>query len=521
MKRLNFKNIFSLVGCIIIAWALYSCDKIENPFLKEKKSEGYENQPPETYLFLFFKSDTFTVQDTTYDSGEPVIVKDTIITTLDTTSSRQEIHWWGEDPDGEVIGYYYQWNYEDTPTFTTAEAGTFYVPIQKQYDLFDFAVQAVDDDSLVDLTPARLTFPVFNTRPYIEFRLKSNPSAPLNNPNVTSYTFPTRTFVWDATDADGNETITNILWALDDTTEWNIIECKGTVIDRITLRDIDPGSHVFFVKVVDVASAQSNTIMFPDTTDDEVPNHWVVKEPVGDVLLVDDYYKGQTTSEKEVQTFYSNIIAQITDNNYSLWEIGDQVGNIYFNVENSLPYSSTDIEAYLGYFKSVVWFTKVSDNHLDKAGLSMTKYLNNEGNLFVCNGGKRMPDTTWQFTAIDSIFTINPGGDLIPVGVNIVPHYEDHQLNTTLGLQVGTWIFWDIAGIYTNNKFAKEIYTFEHSDSTEVEVPYIGKPCVAIHYEPDFTDGESIYFSIPLDLCNGKGNVKDLLDYFINNEFED
>jgi hypothetical protein len=33
----------------------------------------------------------------------------------------------------------------------------------------------------------------------------------------TSFTFPTRTFVWDVQDQDGVETITDIYFALDDT----------------------------------------------------------------------------------------------------------------------------------------------------------------------------------------------------------------------------------------------------------------------------------------------------------------
>ena len=33
---------------------------------------------------------------------------DTLSNALTTiTSSRQELHWWGEDADGNVIGYYY------------------------------------------------------------------------------------------------------------------------------------------------------------------------------------------------------------------------------------------------------------------------------------------------------------------------------------------------------------------------------------------------------------------------------
>ena len=80
--------------------------------------------------------------------------------------------------------------------------------------MFTFEVWAVDDDSLIDPTPARQTFPVFNSKPVIEFKNRSNPPAPAGNPDVIAYTFPTRTFLWDVTDPDGNETITKILYAV-------------------------------------------------------------------------------------------------------------------------------------------------------------------------------------------------------------------------------------------------------------------------------------------------------------------
>ena len=524
VKRMNYKIIFVLIIFVVI-WTLFSCEKIENPFLKEKKSEGYENQPPETYLFLFFKSDTFTVQDTTYDSGEPVIVKDTIITTLDTTSSRQEIHWWGEDPDGEVIGYYYQWNYEDTPTFTTAEAGTFYVPIQKQYDLFDFAVQAVDDDSLVDLTPARLTFPVFNTRPYIEFRLKSNPSAPLNNPNVTSYTFPTRTFVWDATDADGNETIKSILWALDDTTVWNVIERDeyGILADQLTLTELNIGPHIFFMKAKDIASAESNTIMFPDSSDDDVPNYWVVKPVLGDVLLVDDFALDQKNGT--TQQFYADILAEVIQGGaFSIWEIGSSMikaGMESPNIENSLPYTQIDIEANLNYFNKVIWFSHMGSTHISESGLSITRYVKQGGKIFITNGNEQVPDTTWTFTDLDSVYRLNPSGRLMS-GVKILAKFGDQTVNQYLTLETGKLIGNRVSALIPGNTPGTDaIYIMEHPDSASVSVPYSGTPAVGIRYKPGFIEGESIYFSLPLTYCDGKGNVKDLLNYILNVEFED
>ena len=48
------------------------------------------------------------------------------------TTSRQVLHWWGEDADGQVLGYYYKWSSDSSWTYTDLESGTFYVPIRSE-----------------------------------------------------------------------------------------------------------------------------------------------------------------------------------------------------------------------------------------------------------------------------------------------------------------------------------------------------------------------------------------------------
>lgn len=514
LRMKSSKNLNILLIAILL-WI--SCDGIKNPFLKELPSEGVKNIPPETYLFLFFRSDTLVVSDTVYQNLDTIIVQDTIIRMVDTTSSQQVLHWWGEDPDGEIIGYYYKWNFQDTLSFTTEEFDTFYVPIKKDFDIFEFTVQAMDNDSMIDPTPARIVLPIYNSPPSVEFRLNSNPKAPSGNPDVITYTFPTRTFVWDATDPDGNETITHVLWALDDTTHWNIIErnTKGYLPDMITLTDIEPGFHTFYLKVRDIANAESNVIMFPDTTNDEVPNYWYVKPVLGEVLLVDDFAQDQLN--KTTQNYYKKILSEVLEDTFSVWEIGSN----FWNIQNSLPYSQTDIEAYLGYFKKVIWFSHLGRPHITQAGLAITKYIARGGKIFITNGNEEKPDTNWTFTDIDSVYRLNPGGRLMK-GVKIIASFGDDELNKRLTLMVGKLIGNRVSTLVPGEiEGVEPVYFMEHPDSASVAVPYKGTPCVAVKYKPDYIEGESIYFSLPLNYCDGYGNVKELLDYILNVEFED
>lgn len=490
---------------LALAFAFLIRCSLDDPFGNRKESNPLGNLPPETHLYLHVDQQQISAPDT-LPSGE--IVDNLYTVGLDTTPSRQIIHWWGDDPDGKVVGYYFQWDYEAEATYTTAESDTFYVPIRSKYDEFSFKVWAVDDQGLEDPSPAELTFPVFNSPPTIDFRLNSNPRA-VGNANVTAMTFPTRTFVWDAFDVDGRETIVKILYALDDTLDWQ--ELPGDV-DNITLRDIEPGEHTFYVKAVDVSGASSNVIQFPDPNDDQVPNTWQVNPVKGEILLVNDFAQDQNMYT--VQNFYVDLLNEIVgEDSYSIWEIGT-ARTPAINAENSLPYSSTDIEANLSYFDKVIWFAHLGRPNLSGAGLSITRFMKNGGSIFISNGNEEKPDTTWTFTRIDTVYRLNPGGRLLP-GVNVLASFgsaNDEALDMNLEKLVGNRVSSLIPG-----SGAQVVYRMEPDSTATVNVPYQGSPAVGIKYK--IGDGESIYFSLPLHFCNGNANMIDIMRYILFEEF--
>jgi len=484
---------------VIAMIVMIHCDK--NPFHPEKKSNPVGNQPPETYLFLFIAADST-------GAGDSLSVDETGI---DTTTSKQVLHWWGDDPDGQVIGYYIQWDYQDEPTWTTSEYDTFYVPIRTDFDRFTFRVWAVDNDSVKDPTPAVQTFPVFNSKPEIEFKLNSNPPAPAGNPDVIAYTFPTRTFIWDVSDPDGIETITYIYYALDDTSAW--IRLPGSE-RSITLTELSPGEHTFYVKAEDIAGAQSKVISFPDPTDPDSPNTWIVKEPIGDVLLINDFALDQNTHE--VQDIYEQMLKNIVgEQNYSVWEIGT-TRTPAINPQNKLPYSTADIRAYLNYFKKVVWFSHLGRPNLSNAGLSLTQYIADGGKVFITNGNEEKPDTLWTFTDIDSVYRLNPGGRLFS-GVKVLASFTNTEADTARDLVLGKLIGNRVSALIPGPN-ADVVYRMEPDSTATVPVPYQGSPAVGIRYK--IGSGESIYFSLPFHYCDGKGNLEQVLRYILLEEFE-
>ena len=484
---------------IITAVLIFCCDK--NPFHPEKKSNPLSNQPPETYLFLFIPTDSTGMADTTSVD----------MTGIDTTASKQVLHWWGDDRDGQVIGYYIQWDYQDEPIWTTSEYDTFYVPIRTNFDRFTFRVWAIDNDSLKDPTPAIQTFPVFNSKPEIEFKLNSNPPAPIGNADVIAYTFPTRTFLWDVIDADGIETITNIYYSLDDTSSW--IKLSGSE-RSITLTGLSPGEHIFYVKAEDIAGAQSKTISFPDPLDPDIPNTWVVKEPRGDVLLISDFAQDQSTHA--VQSIYEGMLTNIVgEQGYSVWEIGTS-RTPEINPQNSLPYVTADVKAYLGYFKKVVWFAHYGRPNLSSAGLSLTQYIAEGGNVFITNGNEETPDTMWTFTDIDSVYKLNPGGRLF-ADVKVLASFTNTEDDTTRDLALAKLIGNRVSALIPGSD-AEVVYRMEPDSTASVTVPYKGSPAVGIRYKVG--SGKSIYFSLPFHYLDGKGNMEQVLRFILLEEFE-
>ena len=197
----NTKHITFIAVAALLILTLVACD-LFHPTLPPSTSG---NLPPETHVSFFYHPDT-TLYAGEYwiNRGDTVWIDegDSLLIGLDTTISVQEISWWGDDPDGNVIGYYYRWSYMDTAVFTQDETAIFYLPLRTQLDVYSFYVQAVDDSNAVDPSPAVATFPVFNSPPEVEWKLNSLPQSTRTEDSV-HYSFQHHSFFWDVKDISG------------------------------------------------------------------------------------------------------------------------------------------------------------------------------------------------------------------------------------------------------------------------------------------------------------------------------
>lgn len=222
----------------------------------------FANQTPRTYLWLF--------PDSTIGVGV----------------SRQHIRWWGDDPDGVILGYLFSFAVfpnqvttlpnPDTLryTFVTSNDTLIAFPLDTLFSNFTVFVRAVDNtfpgvpnQSIIRLTPrpywdknddgvldandielpsplgaldpigAVQTFPVRNTPPAIVFAQNpSDPNVALKQPDTT---FTVATFAFKGSDFDGDNTLLSYRIALNDTSNpnrWLTLSLRDTVITLVVPR---------------------------------------------------------------------------------------------------------------------------------------------------------------------------------------------------------------------------------------------------------------------------------------------
>ncbi len=476
------------------------------------------NQPPHTGLFLYPDSSI---------SRQP---------------SRVEMHWWGDDPDGFVIGYYFSWDGRHW-SFTKSNDSLFALQIGITDTTYTFRVAAVDnggngiydkdivqngidfgpepfvdkngngvwdkgeeftDIGLIDPKPASLQFPIKNSAPTVKWdQLTVLPDT----------SFPAMSFGWIASDIDGDGTIQKINIALNDTSNpADIISLDGSV-RNISIRTTDfsssnpltdiligglesnvapqklrglklNGNNKLYIQAEDISGAKSPYIVIPDSS-----RHWYVKKPRGTVLIVDDY----VTSDNAA-SFYSSMF-------------GDSLGlkgkyDIYDFHSETPPYLNVTFLLTLKLYKYVFWYT---DNNpsLDLLSAATQNYTGSGGKIAL---SMQFPQTVDLSVLQGFLPIVADSGDakLTLYGgtgisaANTQPQYPDLELSSTI---------FRVKSFYLSQLGAIPIYYFPNKEMKG----YIG-----------FTDSEKKLFFIGIPLHKAEGgnaDVKKLLEQVFFKDF--
>ena len=477
------RNILLLIsfGLLLIFGLLLACSE-------HKPSQPYGNLLPQTHLSIILPE----------GMDQP-----------DTTVSKQILHWWGDDPDGYVVGFYYAW--EDTSCdtcwqWTTANNDTFQLRILSEYDAFTFYVKAVDNTALfdgmpsdslppydaagaVDPTPAVMTFPIRNSPP--EVRWPAELSLVYAGQDYVS--FHVASFNWEATDPDGDDTIVKYLYALDDTADvddWH--EITGSPPQNyITLENVPVGEHRFYVKAVDVAGAASPVIAYPDSS-----GTWTVKEKTGNVLYIDNNKWAEWFNDARM--FYTGELARLYgDQGYSTW---------IFEENYQVPFSKLDITKTMQLFDVVIW-NGDRDSYLQRASSSITSYILTGHVLMITTdlGEGDYDNPPFTFAHIDSITN---EVDEIDIGDTIEAlfpgeGYPDLEANRYIShtTEMGFGLIPD--------EESEPLYRLLHGT----------EPVVGLRY-PAGGPASLIFLDFQLHWCNGLGTAGELLEHILTAEFD-
>ncbi len=308
------------------------------------------NQPPVTHLAL---------RSVAPDSLQP-------------TTSKQTLHWWGDDPDGRVIGFIYtfnpnafnyaEWIFSDAIppdwTFTTKTQETFTLRLAGTDTSYTFWVKAIDDQNAADPVGARQTYPIINSSPVVQFPTGTD---------VPESTFTVANFSWLATDLDGDDTIEKFEYVLDDTLSsgWKEIAAGTTSLTLTAAEGLTEGAHAFYLRAVDVAGARSRIVRMPR----DANKSWYVRAPKSKFLVIDDYNIADNTA-----SFYHGILRPL---------VGEiEVWDIKRNNRALAPVSSEAFQKTLRLFERIFWYTDTEPN-LEKAQVSIPEFLEGGGKIIM------------------------------------------------------------------------------------------------------------------------------------------
>jgi hypothetical protein len=323
------------------------------------------NSAPQTHLAVgFYRADS-TVHDT-----------------LSLSNSTIGLAWWGEDQDGWVTHFNYRWSTDldeegnEYWTETTLNSDTFIVALDRDTMLVSFEIKAVDNEGATDNSAATTHFPIFNRKPNLAWVDNSQEILWTAFEGDTSRTFGIKTFHFNSWDPDGDETIEEIVWSLDDSDTWTTLDEDANNSIHLTPEILTPGPHVLHVKARDIANAWSPQLSYPrpgDTLDTGEPIVWMVDSLAGDLLVVIDDSHPESPAE---------IASAALANMDVPYFPGQQFSTLMIHGPESVPYDDTELLETLEYFERVFWLSWKTTS-MTTVCSSLEQYLAGDGRLFI------------------------------------------------------------------------------------------------------------------------------------------
>lgn len=386
--------IFLVTGFIFIS----SCS---DPIIGNKN-----HLPPNTYLSVF------SMPGDTLAPGKTV----------------KKISWWGDSPNGYVVGFNISFDSLNWG-FTTKNDSTFFFTLNGQDSTFRIWVAAVDDRNVIDPTPASNRYPVVNSPPSMIF----DPALTL--PDTI---FPIATVKWIGTDPDGDNTITNYWYSINDTVNFKPLAGNINLMTLTKDSGLVAGNNCIYMKAQDNAHAFSPIVRIPQ----DVSKFFYVKYVSSKILMIKDMPVGEMGNA-------GSYFAQVMDTiHFDVLDIKSNNGALIPKITNPMFIETLKL------FKIVMWVANRNsganpsdDPNLTLAQNSLPFYLNAGGKVFWTSGFPNISivqGSVFNFAPIDSIKTscfiqLNAPGDTVVSTVSGYPYlYSSFFIAHTNGLYLTT-----------------------------------------------------------------------------------
>ena len=536
-KQQNIGALFA-VGVLLGSLWFASC---KDPISGEPRA----NQPPRTYLW----TDTVGIVQT----------------------SRVQIHWWGDDPDGLVKGYVVSMD-GVTWSWTTAHDSTFSVTLSGLTTLVaHFRAAAVDmqgngrwdatsyagsinvgaepftdldsngvytpgepfvDYGAIDPNPPQLNVVIQNSPPSLRFADKTD---------VPAVTLPVASFLLTPTDVDGNETVVRFYLALNDTAQANWVEIPATATlitlvgdlsdtaatqttaraySGVELEDLGvnlPGlrlnaNNVLYAYAEDLAGATSPITRMPDTT-----HTWFVKKPAGrrNLLLADDYNPANPNPDDVYRTALQSTpdASGLTFSDYDIIDLRSYP--VPAPIHRPMLLKTFEL------YKIVFWYAKIAN--FGYAQNTLPEYVKSGGKVLMTSGFENFIDVLGlpiDFAPVDSLITSYTDSAGSTVYGYIPRTYQGSLILSTDTTKYPTLQF-DRTALFGTYAVAPAlgqttIYTLDYpKNPPNTQEIWQGTPPVGIRS----SDGKIIFMTVPMHLMNTPGTLVKFFTAVLRDDF--
>lgn len=438
-------------------------------------------------------------------------------------SAQIKISWWGDDPDGFVVGFEYEIQNSGQWSFTTRNDSTFVLPITPGEQFADvvFRVRAVDNEDARDPNPASVTFPIRNTPPTIRFNN-------LELPPDSSYQLVS--FGWVADDVDGVENLLRYEVALNDTTTWTPLDLVDNFISLNLPRNASGNTptmflgrsyrsttttigefklnqdNTFFIRSLDQALAKS-----------EVREHtWYVRAQTSNILVLNDI--GVASGRAAIMNQYLTAMQELGFTSYDVINITDGSADGGFRISRSaaLPrVTAPTLQQAIAQWDRIIWISNDLTRNIGYAPEFIGPFLQAGGKVFVTIPVRRLPvdDPTWSFLPVAGLEPIPPfsTGFILEVNRDITP------LEPTNALVLRNTQSYNLLAPIIAPAGAKRLYDADIQRATAPfgrPAAYDGNKTIAVKS----AEGNVVYYGLSLHLTNGNNNFRQALGYFLIDE---